>query len=160
MLGDTSLREELKTGHVRLEPMLSPLCKSWRSCNNHLLTKIGWWRRQEVTGCFSQKTCNDSAHLRRRSDGTARTSSWLASHVFKTVSLGVSIWRSSKGRMQTGQLFHMEARMTNLNTVTGMTSEACRARDSTARLIWICTLGLAVCTSPSTLARPGRHNHW
>ncbi|HEX9128902.1 MAG TPA: alpha/beta fold hydrolase [Gemmatimonadaceae bacterium] len=42
--------------------------------------------------------------------------------------------------------------MTNVDTVTGMTSEACRARGSTARLIWICTLGLAVCTSPPTLA--------
>ncbi len=42
--------------------------------------------------------------------------------------------------------------MTYVNTVTCMTNEACRARDSTARLIWICTLGLAVCTSPSTLA--------
>jgi len=42
--------------------------------------------------------------------------------------------------------------MTGLDTVTGITSEVCRARDSTTRLIWICTVGLAVCALPPTLA--------
>ena len=41
--------------------------------------------------------------------------------------------------------------MTNVDTVTGMTSEACRARDSTTRLIRIFTLGLAVCALLPTL---------
>jgi pimeloyl-ACP methyl ester carboxylesterase len=42
--------------------------------------------------------------------------------------------------------------MTELDTVTGIPSEACRAREGTTRFIRICIAGLAVCASLPTLA--------
>jgi pimeloyl-ACP methyl ester carboxylesterase len=41
--------------------------------------------------------------------------------------------------------------MVNLDTVAGMASEACRARETSTRLIRICTVGLAICASLPTL---------
>jgi pimeloyl-ACP methyl ester carboxylesterase len=42
--------------------------------------------------------------------------------------------------------------MTRFDSVTGVTGDACRARESTTRLTWICSVGLAVGVSLATLA--------
>src|SRR5687767_9890394 len=72
-------------------------------------------------------------------------------HVFKKVSVSVRLCTSSKARMQMGTTLSPGARMTKMGTVTCMTIESCRARESTTRFIWISILGFAVCALLPTL---------